>query len=322
MNKFGIALITLIFITACFATAHSNPSDSSKRSYDPKTVKVTRWLDPTTRPITYEEYIQSRDFAASANIRQLRSPLVTTEGTIDIIVNENLYTHIEDILDTFMVDLQIEGYSINLYTALETLSPVSLRNLLRDDWVSFDIIGVIFIGDLAVPWYEMDEPEDWGGQHVEFPCDLYFMDLDGIWGDSDSDGMFDSHSGYLAADIWTGRLVCSPMQYYGGTEISIISNYFRKNHRYRSGDLRLDDHALAFIDNDWNSYGWGFDVALAYPNTDSVVDIYETCRENYINYLRELSDNRYEHVLICSHSSPFEHYIYYNEYYYQLFYNY
>lgn len=168
----------------------------------------------------------------------------------------------------------------------------------------------------------MYEPEDWGGQHVEFPCDLYFMDLDGIWGDSDSDGMFDNHDGYMAADIWAGRLVSSPMQYYGDTEISIISNYFRKNHRYRFGDLRLDDHSLAFIDNDWNSYGWGFDVAMAYPNTDSVVDIYETCRENYISYLRALSDNRYEHVLICSHSSPFEHYIYYNQYYYQLFHNY
>jgi hypothetical protein len=322
MNKRTVALIILIFVTACLTAVHSDPADRLKRSYDPKSVKVTRWLDTTTRPITYEEYIKSRDFAPSPNIRQLRSPLVTTDGVIDVIVNENLYVHIEDVLDTFIIDLQIEGYDINLYTARETSSPVSLRELLRDDLFNLDIVGVIFIGDLAVPWYEMDEPESWGGQHVEFPCDLYFMDLDGAWGDWDFNGMFDSHTGNMLADIWTGRLVASPMQYYGDTEISIMTNYFNKNHSYRNGNLRLDDHGLAFIDNDWNSYGWGYDVALAYPDMDSLVDIYETCRANYIHYLRELTDNRYEHLLICSHSSPFAHYIFYDANNYQLFRNY
>jgi hypothetical protein len=84
----------------------------------------------------------------------------------------------------------------------------------------------------------------------------------------------------------------------------------------------MADHGLAFIDNDWNMWGWGYDVAMAYPETDSVIDIYETCRDNYIFYVRENSNNLYEHVLICSHSSAFAHYLYYNEYNYELFHNY
>ena len=36
----------------------------------------------------------------------------------------------------------------------------------------------------------------------------------------------------------------------------MMQNYFDKNHRYRTGLLRLQDKALAYIDNDWYIYGW------------------------------------------------------------------
>ncbi len=294
----------------------------AQRRYDPTTVNVTRWLDTTTSPITYDEYNQTRNFASSTNIQLIKAFTVTTDITIDIIVNADLYDSIETDLNTFMFDLQLDGYSIILYTGLETLSPEPLRQLIHDDWINLDIAGVIFIGDLAVPWYELNEPGSWGGGHATFPCDLYFMDLDGTWGDSDSNGMYDTHSGSLQADIWCGRLKSSNLQYHGATEVGTMRNYFRKNHAYRAGDLRLADHGLAFIDNDWNTYGWGFDVARAFSQTDSVVDIYETCRDNYIDHLQEPSNNQYEHVLICSHSSPEAHYIYHTESSYQLFHNY
>ena len=87
--------------------------------------------------------------------------------------------------------------------------------------------------------------EDWG--HEEFPIDLYFMDLDGTWGDSDNDGLYDSHGGELLADIYVARLIASNLQYHGGEEVALMTNYFDKNHRYRAGSLRLDDRGLAFI---------------------------------------------------------------------------
>ncbi len=315
MKKAAIGFIILILIFLSSSTI------IAQRSYDWEDIPLTRWLDTTRTPITYNEYNWNRNFADDANIKIIRQSITTDDQMIDIIINEDLYPLIETSLDTFFYDLQLDGYALNIYTAAETSDPEPLRNILASDWYSQNIIGVIFIGDLAVPWYEMDEPPDWGGAHVMFPADLYFMDLDGDWGDSDSDGMFDSHTGALEADIWCGRLISSNLYYHNADEVDRMTNYFRKNHDYRIGDLRLDDHALAFIDNDWNSYGWGFDVSMAYPSTDSVVDIYETNRDNYRDMLRESTDNRYEHVLICSHSSPFSHYIYYNEWNYQQFYN-
>jgi len=293
----------------------------AQRGYDPQSVPVTRWLDKTTRPMTYAEYIGSRDFAASARISLRLSTLANTEGLVDIIINEDLFDEIADLIDVFILDLQIEGYAINMYTAAETQSPEELRQLLANDWQEYDLVGSILIGDLAVPWYEMYEPPDWGGSHVEFPIDLYLMDLDGIWGDGDDDGRFDGHGGTLEADIWIGRLVSSPMHYHGATEVTTMRNYLEKNHRYRTGELRLDDHSLAFIDNDWCEFSWPSDVALAYPETDPIIDVFETNRANYINYMRETSNNRYEHLLICSHSSAFAHYIFYDYNNYQLFNN-
>lgn len=317
MRKATIALLTAI-LTVYFINI-----GQSQRSYDPKSVEVTRWLDPTTSPITYNEYNSSHQFAEAGNFQLLRSPAATTDIMIDIIVNQNLYPYIEDVLDTFLFDLSLDGYGVNLYTGLPTISPTETRTLLSDDWQMYEIEGVILIGDLAVPWYEMDEPPDWGGAYVQFPIDLYFMDLDGIWIDSDNNGLFDDHGGAtMLADIWCGRLITSNLSYHGVTEVSALRNYFAKNHAYRAGELRLNDRALAFIDNDWHTYNWEMDVSRAYPFTDPVTDIYETCRDNYINMVREATDNQYEHVLICSHSSPTSHYLFYDMDNYQQFYNY
>ncbi|MEE9555034.1 MAG: hypothetical protein V3W18_12115 [candidate division Zixibacteria bacterium] len=316
-------ILSWIFILLLISSAaYSQSLDRAHRSYDPETVTVTRWLDPSTRPMTYEEYIQGKEFDDTQKVDLVYSSLIATDYYIDIIVNEDLYPLIEEALDTFMLDLQGEGYTINLYTANETLSPEGLREVFINDWLGQGLDGTILVGDLAVPWYEMDEPEGWGGAHVQFPCDLYFMDLNGFWDDSDEDGMFDAHSGRLEADIWVGRLYASSMSDYGANEVQLLRNYFQKNHNFRTGELLMDDKALAFVDNDWNMYGWGYDVAMAYPATDSVIDIFETSRGTYIDRLQEVSENRYEHVLICSHSSAFAHYLYYNHNNYQLFHNY
>lgn len=319
VSIFRETTLIAVILSIAFSVSYSQQRE---RRYDPRDVEVTRWLDPTIKPTTFEEYVAGRDFAGTPRIRLLSAPVVTTDYLVDIIVNEDLYPDISASLDTFMADLGSEGYSVNLYMSNETMSPLMMRNVLYEDWIALDLRGVILVGDLTIPWYEMYEPSGWGGAHVEFPCDLYFMDLNGIWGDSDSDGMFDSHSGELLADIWVGRLVASCMTDHFADEAALLRNYFNKNHRYRTGELRMDDHALAFIDNDWNMYGWGYDVAMAYPDMDSLVALEDTYCDNYIEHVRESSDNAYEHVLICAHSTPIAHWIVDGDYGYNLFHNY
>jgi len=153
------------------------------------------------------------------------------------------------------------------------------------------------------------------------------MDLDGRWFDRDADGMYEGHTdgtGDMEADIWVGRLFALNLTDHGATEVAMMNNYFDKNHCYRTKELRLHDKALAYIDNDWCMWDWEDEVALAYPTTDAVTDPYETTREDYMERVRESTDNRYENLLICSHSSPSVHALYWGmgPYDYSLFYNY
>lgn len=297
-----------------------------KSNLDYKKINPLRWMDPTRNPMTYQEYNDSREFA-----RRLDANLIYSGGKgntpICILINTNLQPQIQAKFSVYLADLEADGYSVDVYTANNDGDVVALKNLLISEWSSRHIVGAILIGDLAVPWYEMNEPSSWGGSHVEFPIDLFYMDLDGLWTDADTDGIYDGHadgSGDMEADIWVGRLFAQNLSLHGATEVARMNNYFDKNHSYRTEYLRLKDKALAYIDNDWCTYGWEDEVALAYPVTDAVTNIYQTNREDYMNRVRQITGNRYENLLICSHSSPWAHYLYWgtgpNDY--SLFYNY
>ncbi|MCK4385762.1 MAG: hypothetical protein KAW52_05805, partial [candidate division Zixibacteria bacterium] len=299
----------------------------AQTEFDYKQVNLLRWMDPYRQPITYQEYVEGREFAKEFEARFIYSS-PKGEIPICIIINNLLQPLIETAFSRFILDLEMEGYSINLYTATNDGDEVALKDILISEWNTHQIVGAILIGDLAVPWYEMTEPPDWGGNHVEFPIDLYYMDLDGEWIDSDTDGLYDGHTDGphhdMEADIWVGRLFPKNLNYHEAEEVAMMNNYLDKNHSYRTGELRLYDKALAYIDNDWCTSGWENEVALAYPTTDAVTDPYETTREDYMERVRESTNNRYENLLICSHSSPWAHYLYWGmgPYDYSLFHNY
>jgi hypothetical protein len=293
----------------------------AQTGFDYKKVTKLRWMDPDRDPITYREYVNGRQFASELDARLVYSG-TKGEEPICIVINNLLYLTIQSSFSVFLSDLENDGYSVNVYTAANNGDEIGLRNILISGWNTRNITGAILIGDLPVAWYEMTV---WGEE--EFPIDLFFMDLDGVWVDLDANGMYEDHhdgAGDMEADIWVGRLSAFNLTDHDAHEITMMNNYFDKNHRYRTGELRLLDKALAYIDDDWHSWRWVREVALAYPTTDGVIDPYETTREDYMQRVRESTDNRYENLLICAHSSPHVHALYWGDgpYDYSLFYNY
>lgn len=298
----------------------------AQRGIDYRQVNLLRWMDPEKSPITYREYLLNRDFGQNFDAQLVYSGS-KGDTPICIVINNLLEPLVQGSFLAFVADLEAEGYTPNVYTAANDGDEAALRNLLIAEHGTRSIVGGILIGDLPVAWYEMTHPPEWGGGHVEFPIDLFFMDLDGAWSDGDLDGMYDEHedgAGDMEADIWVGRLLAANLTEHSASERAMMINYFDKNHRYRTGELRLADKALAYIDNDWCMYGWEYEVAMAHPVTDAVTDPYQTTREDYMQRVRKSADNQYENLLICSHSSPWAHYLYWGDgdYDYSLFYNY
>jgi hypothetical protein len=273
----------------------------AQQATDYENTVVTRWADPTTRPETYQEYISSRGFADDLTPQIVyRSPV--DGDPVMIVVNQILYLQIDSSLTAWLEDLEKEGYQPIVYLAMNNNDPVELKEMVIHEWEQSSIEGVIFVGDVPFAWYEMDEP-GWG--HEEFPIDLYFMDLDGDWADADSDGVFDEHYGArYKADIWVGRLHAYNLTCHGADEVSLMERYFEKNHLYRTGQERLDYKALAFIDDDWCMNGWQGVITAAYPDCDAVVQEDSTTAPAYRHRIRESTGNRYEHILVCAHSSP------------------
>jgi len=273
---------------------------------NPFGIPVTRWMDDQGRqPITYEEWKAKAGSPGPFEERlvAIRPALSDSReaGLFCVIVNSSLYPAIEADISQYTQDVAADGFSVSVHTTSGG-TPENLRAFLQAKYAE-GMVGAVLIGDFPVPWYEADcwDPIT----HEEFPCDLYYMDMDGVWQDLDVDGLYDTHSGNVAPEVWIGRMTPSPLTFNGASEISLLHNYFRKNHLYRTGQLVLADRALSFIDDDWEPYAteWSGNHGLAYPDRTTISDPYQTTAPNYSGQL----PLNYESILLCAHSSPQTH---------------
>ncbi len=271
---------------------------------DYENITVTRWVDPEgSRPITFQEWKASTGPAEPFEISLAqRGPLLkaTADGVkFCVIVNSDLLPQIQTSIDQYVIDLTNDGFEVEVHSTIGG-TPESLRTFLQGKYAE-GMEGCVLIGDLPIPWYE----EYCWDTTEEFPVDLYYMDLNGVWTDSDLNGLFDSHTGNLAPEIYVGRLTASPLTLSGSTEVGLLQNYFVKNHNYRTGAAPLYNRALVYVEDDWHDAAtyWDADVGLAYDDRTLVYDKYATNAPDYESRL----PNNYESVLICVHSSPTLH---------------
>ncbi len=253
-------------------------------------VKELKWLDPLgRRPKSYEDWRREVGEIKETRIGQVVQS--GKENLVALIVNAEIYPDLIPEINQFTEDLQNEGYSVRIDT-IRGLSPTALRNYLSS--IS-NLKGAIFIGEVPVAWCE-----SYGFGVEEYPIDLYFMDLNGNWLDSDNDGKFDGHTGDVNPEIWVGRL--SARSLIWDSEVRLLKIYFRKNHLYRTGNLSLPRRALSYVDDDWQGFG-DCSLSLVYSDVTVVELPDQTTAADYRNRLTE----GYEWIQVCAHSSPWGH---------------
>ena len=206
----------------------------------------------------------------------------TKSKTIVILVPESLYTKISIHLDRYADDIQLSlGVNVEIQRGSWKTSQ-DVRTYLQSLFASKGLDGCILVGD--IPWanYEMVNP--WGGYEY-FPCDLYYMDLNGEFTDIDGNGYYDKHAGNASPEIWTARIKASNM---GAEEVALLENYFDRNHNYRQGFYDVSSKALIYVDDDWFSSSSYIEseVAKAYDERKLVNENETTCKSNYLNDLQ------------------------------------
>lgn len=275
--------------------------------YDYFDTKALQWADPAREPLSYEQYLARHPLLPF----QCNLILGVTHAVDDtlpflIVVNASLYSQVDSAIARYIADIRADNFAPILYTSLGGTPQEFKDSLIIPAW-QMGAVGALLVGDLPVPWFELYHDFDNNGIPDDsllhdFPCDLFYMDIDGVWGDTTGNGIYDLHQGNMAPEFWIGRLTASPLL---GDEAQLTRNYFAKNHAFRTGALGLPPRALAYIDDDWagGAPAWAEAVELTWDNTDLVNEINTTTADDYITRW----DDDYQHLLLASHSSPILH---------------
>ena len=234
-------------------------------------------------------------FTLAFNIQTVKAEANSIRGQdasaplIYVLVYGSIYDYVKFHIDRYISDVERLGFNATVLP-ISGVSPEEIRALLMNAF-SDGLVGCLFVGDVLWALYEMDDPDPNIG-HEEFPIDLFYMDLNGVWTDTDGDGIYDEHTGDRIPEIWVGRIKASGMV---GSEVSLIQNYFDKNHDYRTGALSLPNRALIYIDDDWArgaSSDWSefvdYAVGLVYNNRTLVN---ENATTHPADYLVRLNQN-------------------------------
>ncbi|MFO7675959.1 MAG: hypothetical protein R6X12_06570 [bacterium] len=280
---------------------------------------VTRWVSPDeSRPTPYRDWRDAAEAGPAWQARPVRT-IAAGDGRIDIIIQSVLVDPLREQLDTLLADIAAEGWTAALISA-QGSSPESLRAFLAAELDS-GLVSAVLVGDLPVAWFQMvNDFQGIGANdgYEEFPCELYFMDLNGTWLDTlvrdgtrdslvpGSDGIFDTHFGHVAPEIGISRM---PIRSISGTD-SLLRPYLERSHGWRAGTVPSSHRALSYIDDDWYDWAQGWDGyhGLVYDGRDGVWDR-ETTRCS--DYRRRIDDLPYESVLLCAHSWPGGHTMYF-----------
>ena len=286
---------------------------------DRSEVEVT--YDPNWTPLTsHADVMAESGLRVPFQIELIRESGDRGTGRILLVVNSGIYSAIFTALNQYWNDLLAAGYSVEMYQSSGG-TPSNLRAYLQTKFNEpSGLVGVMLIGDLPIPWFEIDYDFDGPDEYADFPCDLFYMDLDGTWQDNQSGypfqaGVYDNHSdgaGDRAPDIWVGRLTASPMTLGGATETGLLNNYFSKDHGFRQGALCPAERALVYVDDDWYSVADGIDtdVSASYVERVLVKDKVTTCRDDYRDTRLEQS---FEWMHVMLHSDPVQHYFKVND---------
>ncbi len=258
-----------------------------------QSLKQIPYYDPwARRPSTYEEFqINQAAFPFLATLVERSPSLFSPQGLVLVFVNAGLYPSIQQELNTWLADVESSGYSTKVL-AIFGGKATNLRSLLQAHRDS-GLVGGIMIGDLPVAWWSE------GSSGEDYPIDLFFTDLDGLFSDNNGDGKYDSHTGNTAPEIWLGRLYASRLTY--DSEERLIKAYLQRNHLYRTGQLPVPRRGLVYNEVAWypNDHG----MSNLYSNVTVFNDENLTTAYHYKNQLRY----GYEFVHIVAHSSPWVH---------------
>ncbi len=198
-------------------------------------------------------------------------------GEVLVYVEAGLYarTGIAPALGTYCTDNLNEGRACRVltvanFTADNLADATALREHMKSAYANTrvqDRFYVMFVGQMPYAKAYHGERADQQGETypaTTFPCDLFFMDLDGEWKDDNADGSLDNFPTYLSGpstgdvkpECSFGRLQ-APTVLGESQQVAtdMYTNYFERNHTNRTVG-GFNPNAVLFADNAADLLPW------------------------------------------------------------------
>ncbi len=233
------------------------------------------------------------------------------DNSIAIFIDKETYSQIKFEIDRFASDIEKDLCTkVILYTFVNsTTKPEEIRNIIIRDYKERKLMGIILIGDIPYVYVEHKPAEqDWPG--IE-----YYSNLEGEFLDSDNNNKFDFFP--LKRNIWIGIILPPNFKEDRNKGITLLKEYFNRNHDYRTGNLKYEEKLLVFpqiqifdlkkdknyiesslrdsLNGIWTKWSENFNIL--YSNDPNELDN---------QFLEELK-KPYEVVLVNAHGSPTWH---------------
>jgi hypothetical protein len=230
--------------------------------------------------------------AQVAQASDLNKPLVA------VIVDSKIYVGTKFSLQQYKDDVEKSGFSVRIAQTNEmpNLTKEGVREYLRR-LLNQSLVGALLVGDIPEAWYEVGS--------TRFPTDVYYMDLNGTWVDTNGNGIYDKHNETLTHEIWVGRLKASTVS---GDEVFLVNNYFEKNHRYRNRSISIPWwRALLYMDDEAVFQKHDGLTPLRYIATD-ITAVTDGSTTNATDYKQRLEDDvGYHWLYLMSHGTAVNH---------------
>ncbi len=276
---------------------------------------VTRWMDPQGQPRRLHSVPADRGSLVLSKIRLpdgIRAvPRAAATNRVCVIVHSNALAGAGAAITNFLADLAADGYD-PLLSVYSGGSAEDLRAYLAALYAEpASLNGAILIGDLPHIVYEMVQDWGWGEEFEDFACDIFYMDLDGTWADTNQTspfaaGKYDTRGDNLDLEIWVSRLKADNLP-AAGTESNLLNAYFGKDRRYRASQLQPARRALLYNDDDWSDLMPDDAETIGGIFGDDhlrvVRDAESTRADDYIGHLT----NAYELMFVRSHGYSHGH---------------
>ena len=211
-----------------------------------------------------------------------------------IILPSELENSLRNTLEEYIGSIKKDyGYCTNKVFC-DDCSPQEIRNKLIEGY-DHGLKGALLIGDVPLAWINFGP--------YEYPTTYYYMDLDGIWEDTNHDGLFDSHEGHKEPEIFVSTLKSNNLTLINQNEVSLLKKYFKRVYDYKEAKKKTEWTSIDFRDD---VMGISSESPYFSENFPFIKE-YDLLEHTSVSDYKHLIKGEYEFAYVHAHSNPWVH---------------